>query len=184
MLNVEVLEGVFADAPAEQQSSERLFNQLVERYSSYLYRYAYWRCQNKALAEDLVQETFTRAWKHLSTLRDMTVAKSWLTTILRREHARLYERRRITNFAEIQPEDLPGVVNYDTRTEAFVLRKALAKLPEEYREPLLLQVLGGYTCEEIASMLGLTKAAVTTRVFRAREKLKRSLSRNNDDPKG
>ncbi|MCP4409338.1 MAG: hypothetical protein GY807_16615, partial [Gammaproteobacteria bacterium] len=78
MLNVEVLEGVFSDAPAEQQSSERLFNQLVERYSSYLYRYAYWRCRNKALAEDLVQETFTRAWKHLSTLRDMTVAKSWL----------------------------------------------------------------------------------------------------------
>lgn len=180
MLNVEVLEGVFVDAQAEEQSPDQLFNQLVERYTSYLYRYAYWRCRNKALAEDLVQETFTRAWKHLSTLRDMTVAKSWLTTILRREAARLYERQQINNFAEIQPEDLPGIVNYDTRTEAFVLRKALARLAEKYREPLILQVLGGYNCEEIASMLGLTKGAVFTRVFRAREKLKQSLSCDNN----
>ncbi len=180
MLNVDLLEGVFADAHKEEQRPDQLFNQLVDKYSSYLYRYAYWRCQNKALAEDLVQETFTRAWKHLSALRDMKVAKSWLTTILRREYARLYERQQINNAAEIQPEDLPGIADHDTRTEAFVLRKALARLPDKYREPLILQVLGGYNCEEIAAMLGLSKGAVTTRVFRAKEKLKRSLFRNEN----
>ncbi len=180
MLNVERLEGVVADKQAKEQRPDELFNKLVERYTSYLYRYAYWRCQNKALAEDLVQETFTRAWKHLSSLRDMTVAKSWLTTILRREYARLFDRRQIDIVAEIQPEDLPDTGDHDTRAEALILRKALARLPEKYREPLILQVLGGYNCDEIANMLGLSKSAIMTRVFRAREKLKQSLSRNSD----
>lgn len=181
MLNVEQLAGVFAETETKRQSSDQLFNQLVERYTSYLYRYAYWRCQNRALAEDLVQETFARAWRRLNSLRDITVAKSWLTTILRREHARLFERRQIDIIAETQPEDLTDTVDHDAEAETIELRMALAKLPQKYREPLVLQVLGGYNCEEIAAMLDLSKSAVMTRVFRAREKLKCSLSVNDED---
>ena len=64
------------------------FNELAETYSSDLYRYAMWRCGNEALAKDLVQETFLRAWKALDSLQDAGAAKSWLITILRREYAR------------------------------------------------------------------------------------------------
>ena len=48
----------------------------------------------------------------------------------------------------------------------------MKELPEEYLEPLLLQVLGGYTCEEIGKILGIKAGAVMTRVFRARKKLR------------
>jgi RNA polymerase sigma-70 factor (ECF subfamily) len=52
------------------------------------------------------------------------------------------------------------------------LKLALLKLPDEYREPLVMQVLGGFTTAEIGSELGLTNAAVLTRLFRARNKLR------------
>jgi RNA polymerase sigma-70 factor (ECF subfamily) len=52
------------------------------------------------------------------------------------------------------------------------LRRAILKLPDEYREPLVMQVLGGLTTQEIGKELGLTQAAVLTRLFRARNKLR------------
>jgi len=55
------------------------------------------------------------------------------------------------------------------------MRAAIARLEPKYREPLVLQVLGGFSCEEIAKQLGITEAAVMTQVFRARQKLKSML---------
>ena len=54
----------------------------------------------------------------------------------------------------------------------FALRHAIMRLPIEYREPLVLQVLGGFSAEEIARELALTPTAVLTRLFRARNKLR------------
>ena len=150
------------------------FEDLVHAYSRDLYRYAFWLCRNPTVAEDLVQETFTRAWRSRHAIREQRAAKSWLMTILRREHARLYERQQ-PQTAEIAPEALPAHDDHDTSTEAFVLRRAVAALPRKYREPLVLQVLEGYSCEEIGQLLGLTRGAVMTRVFRAKQKLRATL---------
>jgi RNA polymerase sigma-70 factor (ECF subfamily) len=59
--------------------------------------------------------------------------------------------------------------------EDGVLRAAIAKLEPKYREPLVLQVLGGFSCDEIARELGISEAAVMTQVFRARQKLRAML---------
>ena len=59
-----------------------------------IFRYAYWLVKDKAIAEDIVQETFLRAWKSLDSLKDEKAAKSWLITILRRENARRFERKQ------------------------------------------------------------------------------------------
>jgi RNA polymerase sigma-70 factor, ECF subfamily len=56
--------------------------------------------------------------------------------------------------------------------DLLTLRYAIMKLPIDYREPLLLQVLGGFSTEEIATELGLSPTAVLTRLFRARNKLR------------
>jgi RNA polymerase sigma-70 factor (ECF subfamily) len=63
----------------------------------------------------------------------------------------------------------------DTSPEAFALKQALAELSEEYREPLLLQVIGGFSCEEIASICNISKSATMTRLFRAKQKLREVL---------
>lgn len=152
------------------------FEILVEGLSGDLYRYAYWMCRNRVQAEELVQETFLRAWRGIDSLREADSAKAWLFTIFRREYARQFERKRleirdIEDMAEL-PLANPG---FDTSTEAFVLRRALARLPEDYREPLIMQVLGGFSCEEIAEALGISSSAVMTRLFRSRKQMREIL---------
>ena len=134
------------------------------------------------MADDLVQETFTRAWRAIDTLRNQSAAKYWLITTLRREHARLFERQQ-PDFAEVDPDTLvSSQTGFDTSIEAHLLRLSLHKLPDEYLEPLILQVLWGYSCEEIAEILDLSKSAVMTRLFRARQKLRELLEQDNVQP--
>ena len=82
------------------------FRALVAAYGSDLYRYAMWICGNDALAKDLVQETFLRAWKALDNLKDEGAAKSWLITILRREFARTFERK-VPKFTDVETIEVP-----------------------------------------------------------------------------
>lgn len=156
-----------------RKSRQEKFEVLVQGLSGDLYRYAYWMCRNRVQAEELVQETYLRAWKAIDSLRDANSAKSWLFTIFRREYARQFERKKL----EIQDlEDLGDLAetksSFDTTTEAFVLRRALAELPDDYREPLVLQVLGGFSCDEIADTMGISSNAVMTRLFRARKQMR------------
>lgn len=149
------------------QRKQSRFEALVRAYSAELYRYAYGLCRDRFGAEDLVQETFARAWSSLPALREEHAAKSWLYTILHNEHARLFERKRLAIDDE---QDLDSLVDprLGSASQAFEMREALYALPPSYREPLLLQVLGGFTCEEIATMMQLTTGAVMTRLSRAR----------------
>ena len=96
------------------------FDTLVKAVSPELYRYALGLCHNPHQAEDLVQETFLRAWRAQEKLRNPKAARAWLYTILRNENARLYERQR----PEVRdPNELPPVPckGYDTSAEAFAL---------------------------------------------------------------
>jgi RNA polymerase sigma-70 factor (ECF subfamily) len=94
---------------------------------------------------------------------------------VRREHARLYERKRLelVSLDEALESQAPAKAT-DPEGDLFTLRNAIMKLPIEYREPLLLQVLGGFSTEEIARELALSSTAVLTRLFRARNKLRAS----------
>lgn len=157
-------------------SRQRQFEALTRAHSGDLYRFAYWLCGQDALAKDLVQETLLRAWKSLDSLRDADAAKPWLLTILRRENARLYERKRLetVELNDAIAEDAAWA-SPERHSDASELREAMSRLPKKYREPLLLQVLGGFSCEEIANELGHKPGAVMTQLFRARQKLKAML---------
>ena len=154
---------------------EARFNQLIGVYMNDLFRYAYWLSGDRAVADDLVQETLVRAWKSLEKLNDSNAAKGWLLTILRRENARRFERKRPQESGIPTEELAANRTDYDTSTEAFVLRRALDRLPEEYREPLLMQVVYGYSQKEIAAHLGISVAGAGTRLFRARAKMREML---------
>ena len=155
------------------------FNELAEAYSTDLYRYAMWLCRNDALAKDLVQETFLRAWRALDSLKDVGAAKSWLITILRREYARTFERKvpKFTDVGKVVVVD-DDELEPEERTERELLRKGIMRLDPKYRDPLLLQVVFGHSCSEISEQLGISKSAVMTQLFRAREKLKTQLQKD------
>jgi RNA polymerase sigma-70 factor, ECF subfamily len=152
------------------------FNQLVQSLHTDLFRFAYWLSKSKALAEDVLQEAFLRAWKSLDDLRDREAAKAWLMTIIRREYLRTFERKQldVVDLDNMPISDQPSA-QHDERHDAITLRSAMLALAPKYRVPLVLQVLGGLSCAEIADELGLGEPAVMTQLFRAREQLKAAL---------
>ena len=154
------------------EAKRAAFDQLVRRLNADLYRFAYWLSRDQALAQDLVQESFLRAWRSLADLRDEKAAKAWLMTIVRREHARMFERKvpPLDDIADlvIEDQDTPSAFEM---SEIQEMRDAIARIEDKYREPLLLQLVGGFSCDEIAEQLGITASAVMTQLFRARAKL-------------
>ena len=153
--------------------SQAPISQLFESMRPDLLRFAHWLARDRALAEDIVQESLLRAWRSREALKDPGAARAWLLTIVRREHARLYERKRLELVSldeVVETHAGPKVTEPDG--ELFALRHAIMRLPIEYREPLVLQVLGGFSTEEIARELELSATAVLTRLFRARNKLR------------
>lgn len=154
------------------------FEQWVRQYAGDLYRYAYWLTRDHGIAEDLVQEAFGRAWKYFGTLQKPEQAKSWLITIVKRENARRFEKKRVQTVDE-PLENIPDENNDDPRVES--LREHLKALDKDYKEPLVMQALMGFSCEDIAAELKLTKAAVMTRLYRARKMLKTQFEAEDHD---
>jgi RNA polymerase sigma-70 factor (ECF subfamily) len=147
-------------------------DQLLASLRPELLRFAWWLSRDRNVAEDVVQEAMLRAWRSRDALKDPAAARGWLLTIVRREHARLYERKRleIVDLDEvIAAEDTQLAADGD---EMVGLRLAMTQLPDDYRIPLVMQVLGGFTADEIAQELALSTAAVLTRLFRARNRLR------------
>ncbi|MEM7253878.1 MAG: sigma-70 family RNA polymerase sigma factor [Pseudomonadota bacterium] len=162
------------------ERSREQYEAMVEAHYADLYRYAYWMSRNQDLAEDLVQETFMRAWRFFDRLEDPTKAKSWLITTLRREFARHFEKPTPPR-AEIDLDTVPAPGNMgQPDVSDWVLRSTIERIPLKYREPLLLQAVLGMSGEEIGQQLGIPRATVNTRLFRARQALKRLMS--DDEP--
>ncbi len=124
-------------------------------------------------ADDLVQETLMKAWKHHESYQPGTNMKAWLYTILRNEfYTQLRKRKR-------EVEDADGV--YSSRVMVAAeqnghldmadLRIALDKLPEDQREALILVGASGFSYEEAAEICSVAIGTVKSRVNRARARL-------------
>lgn len=168
-------------------NTQQIFENLVHAYSPELYRFAYWQCKNKELAEDMLQECFARAWKALPKLDDEKAARAWLYTILRREIARHFGRKSSrelslddANVDNLDPDTLKleAITSYYdcTVSDEINLRQAIDKIPNDYRDALMMQILGGYSCEEIAKISDAKPGTIMTRLFRARQKLRQLLT--------
>ena len=149
------------------------FDRLVGVWHRDMYRYAAWLCRDPAIAEDVVQDAMLRAWKSLDGLRDDAAAKQWVLTIVRRENARYFERKRLeTVDIDNLTTSQSAMLAESSDTDIDDVREAIYKLDDDYREPLVLQVLMGHSTQEIAELMGIKQGAVLTRLHRARIKLK------------
>ena len=146
------------------------FDDAVRAHAGDLFRYAYWLARNRQQAEDIVQEALLRGWRAFPQVRDSAAVKSWLFSIVKNEFHRA--KARDARHGGVDAADIDIV---DERSSPFgmEMRDALMALPAAYAEPLALQVLGGFSCAEIATMLETTEGAVMTRLTRARQALKR-----------
>ena len=159
----------------DMNRKQKRYEALVNVYSADLYRFAYWICHDPDIAQDLVQETCLRAWKSLDSLLDDKSAKAWLFTILRRENARRFERKQHP-LVDIDDHDVADSSDLSQDMDSELLLRKISGLADEYKEPLLLQLIAGFSAEEIAEQLSLNKNTVLTRLVRAKNQLKTSLT--------
>jgi RNA polymerase sigma-70 factor (ECF subfamily) len=168
-------------------ATRRRFEALCLPLRADLYRFVFWLCRDHALAQDVMQETLVRAWRSIGSLDDESATRSWLFTIARRELARTFERKRIetVDLDSVLHETQGGPATPDTAA-VEEMRAAILQLEDSYREPLVLQVLFGYSTAQIAEHLGVSTAAVLTRLYRARHALRKKMlgdaaSESSDD---
>ena len=159
----------------DMNRKQKKYEALVNVFSADLYRYAYWICHDPDIAQDLVQETCLRAWKSLDSLLDDKSAKGWLFTILRRENARRFERKQHP-LVDIEDHEVADSFDLNQEMDSELLIRKISTLADEYKEPLLLQLIAGFSAEEIGEQLDLNKNTVLTRLFRAKNLLKTSLT--------
>lgn len=156
------------------------FGQIVARYQSLICSLAYSATGSLAASEDLAQETFITAWKHLRHLRERNKLKAWLCGIARNRINNTLRRegREPLQTAEsleavqesASSEPLPPDQTI-SREEEAILWRSLERIPETYREPLILFYREHQSIESVASALDLTEDAVKQRLSRGRKLL-------------
>ena len=160
---------------------DQTIERLILQYQTPLLRLCYIQLQDRALAEDAVQETFLKAYRGFASFRGDSSEKTWLIRIavntcrdIQRGGWFRHTDRRVT------PEMLPvGAVHPDT--EDLDLSLAVMKLPRKIREAIILYYYQDMSTEEVAETLGIVQSSVSNRLRRGREKLRKLLEGRDHD---
>ena len=167
----------------------RAFERFVERHEGAVLRYLRTQTTDPEVVEEALQETFIAAWRSAETFRGRGSARAWLLTIARNAVRRQY-RRPAGAPETFEPLDAvavragwgrePDEAWTDRIAARQVVERAFETLSPEDREVLLLRDLEGFGNQEVAELLGLSLAAVKSRVHRARLRFMES-ARGNDE---
>ena len=142
-----------------------------------LYRVSCTVLDREADREDAVQEALCRAWEKRDTLKKPRYFQTWLVRILLNACYDILRRdSRVTPAEEVPLPEVPA-----PETEgAMDLRDAVDSLDQALRLPMVLYYAEGFAVEEIARMLGITRGAVKTRLYRARAILRERLTEEDE----
>ena len=168
-----------------RHGDEAAWHEMVDQHGTYLYRLAFSLVGNAADAEDVLQETFAGALRHLPDFEGRASVKTWLSRILVRQAARCHRSRGRHGAASLEdpsgasqgsalskPSAAPRGNPSDMRMDILAVLEGLSP---EYREVIVLREMQGMSYEEIADVLGVPCGTVESRLFRARQILKERL---------
>lgn len=162
------------------KGDRQAFDCLVQRYQDPLYRFIRRYVGDPAETYDLLQDTFVAAWQGLSRYDPKRPALVWLRRIALNKCRDWSRRRKVRGFfygaAPLEKADTVPPQAPDTesdRNEAALARldRAIAQLPSQLKEPLLLTAFEGLSQEAAGQLLGVSAKAIETRVYRARKQL-------------
>lgn len=149
------------------------YEQLVRSHQDQVFHFALYMLPSWQDAEDVTQETFVAAYRAISRFRGDSSFGTWILSIARVKIAQWYRSRR--------PEDpvaeVPDVFKREggVSTDVLAIRMAVAELPEQYREVIVMKYVNSLDLREIAASTGLTVTAVGVRLYRARQMLREML---------
>jgi RNA polymerase sigma factor (sigma-70 family) len=162
------------------EGSRDAFRRIVERYQNLICSLAYSATGSVSRSEDMAQETFLAAWKQLRALREPAKLRAWLCGIARHRIQKNFERdgrEPALNAAPLEDaHDSPAIEPLPSeqaisREEEAILWRSLEKIPELYREPLVLYYREHQSIEHVAVALDLTEDAARQRLVRGRKLL-------------
>jgi len=150
-------------------------NSLIEEQIPRLRRYARALVGDRNRADDLVQDTLERAWSKQQQWRPDSDIRAWMFTIM---HNHFVNQLRQNVSAgvhvplDVETQEIPVRATQDDELEVNDLMSAISRLPEEFREVVLLVGLEQMRYEEVAQVLGVPLGTVMSRLSRGREKLR------------
>jgi RNA polymerase sigma factor (sigma-70 family) len=165
-------------APADRAE----FQAFVAQHQVSACAVAYSALGDRALSEDVAQEAFLIAWRRMPTLETpVTEPAAWLRGVVRHVAANVQRKRRreVHEMSIIEAQSDPNASQLEHvlgKEDAERAAQALAALPEEYREPLVLFYRGDQSVREVATALGISEDAAKQRLSRGRAQLKERLS--------
>jgi RNA polymerase sigma factor (sigma-70 family) len=173
---------------AGRRQRAKRFEALIRQHYTALYRVAYRWTQSAEDAEDLVQETCTRAWPRLEELEQLDRPSAWLMRVMYRlfvDLTRRHDRRQVDELDDALlatlTSDEPGP---DEQAEwagkAARLARVWPRIDRDKRALLTLHDIEGYTLEELQEVTGLKEGTLKSRLHRARVSLGRMLQKDPD----
>ena len=158
------------------QTAETRYNLWVREHYRFLLRSAWALMGSRALAEDVVQDCFTSAWKHRKQLRDPAMARAWLFQIMRRHAFRHMAPQPVLAVALDDDGTWASDSSADGLDDQLDVVKALARIAPIHREVLVLFYFDDMPTAQMAEALDVAPGTVLSRLSRAREALKAALS--------
>ena len=140
---------------------------LVRKYASAVLGLCMAHTKNFHDSEDIMQNVFLKAFMKFDTLRDKSCVRPWLLKIARRMCIDFHRKRP---FTQTLPDDVPAPADSSNKPIRR-LHTAISKLPDGYREPIILYYMNGRKCASVAKNLGISEDAVRSRLVRARLRL-------------
>ena len=142
------------------------YNRSVDEYSDSVYRFIRGNLKDEERANDIVQDSYEKLWRHVTEL-DYSVVKSWLFStayhimidIIRKE-------KRMTNLEDSHEKEMIYESQYSDLNE--ILHEAVARLPDQQKTAVMLRDYEGYSYKEIGDITGLSEAQVKINIYRGR----------------
>lgn len=162
------------------------FDAIMTCYEGRLLRFLTGLVGEIEVARELCQDTFLAAYQALPRLQGELRLSAWLHTIALNRARSHHRRRRLRWFLPLEDGHYRYAIDRTNVEESVVtndvVRRVLARLPEKYAHPLLLQTASGLSCREIAEVLGCTEGAAKVRLLRAREAFRRIYEDEEREP--
>lgn len=168
------------DIKALQHMNPWDWEQFVRTYYSSIYAFCKQILGSSAEAEDATQETFLRAYKKQSTLKEYSAQRAWIYSIARNAcfDRKRWWKRQFRLFVRTEDETTEAVATQPQLSELTQeLQKAIAELPQKQREVFVLRHWHGFSTEETARLLNLETGTVKSHLKRAVDKLKQRIER-------
>ncbi|MEX2008518.1 MAG: sigma-70 family RNA polymerase sigma factor [Candidatus Spechtbacterales bacterium] len=171
-------------------SHEQQFLHAYRENADAIFRHCFFRVSDKEMASDLMQETFLRTWKYLTNGNTVENIRALLYRIANNLIVDYYRRRKVVSLdglleQAIEPARVDGRTLMNTQVDRALAVKALDKLPEHYRQVIVMRYIDELSVQEMASILAETENAVSVRLHRALKKCEVILTSHDthNDPK-